>query len=111
LRHGLGADVAAGTGPVLYNDRLVPLRLKLVGNDARDRVGSTAGLDRNDDLDQPFRILVLPDDRRGGGEQETDRSDRRSPNCTETCILPKKRRPHGILLDSTEARAQRSGLV
>ena len=59
LRRQIGADVAAGAGLLLDDDRLAPLRLQLVGGDARQDVVDAAGRERHDELDRLARKRAL----------------------------------------------------
>jgi hypothetical protein len=52
-RDGLRSDVAARTGLVLDDDGLVPLLPQLLAEDARQRVGTGAGRERDGEKDRP----------------------------------------------------------
>ena len=70
LRREIGADVAAGAGLLLDDDRLAPLRLQLVGGDARQHVVDAASRERHDELDRLARKRAL---RIGGTRQRGHR--------------------------------------
>ena len=58
----LGADIAAGAGPVFDDELLAePLRQRL-SNEARDDVGCIAGRKADDDAHRPRRIGLRPCD-------------------------------------------------
>src|SRR5262249_36300423 len=93
LRHQRSTDVAAAAAAVLYDDRLAPLRLQLVADDAgKHVVGAAAGI-RNEKFYGSCRVPVLPerlvgpwranyrkDEDEGEGGKPSDHGDlRRNP--------------------------------
>src|ERR1043166_5327208 len=70
----LGPDVGPGAAPVLDHDLLVPNLRQLLGNDAGDHVGRSAGSERHDEADDAVGPDFSPgrtadDDRREGGRR------------------------------------------
>ena len=58
LGREIGAEHAAGTGPVVDEDLLAEFLAELIGDDAADHVVAAAGRERNDQPDRPVRIIV-----------------------------------------------------
>ena len=71
LGHRLGAEIAAGAGPVLHHERLAPHLRQPVGDHAGDDVDAAAGRSGDDDLDRAVGIarLGLGEGWRGHGER------------------------------------------
>ncbi|GAB7546621.1 hypothetical protein CS8_063060 [Cupriavidus sp. 8B] len=63
LGHQLRADIAAGAGPVVDQERLLELLRELLGNDARDHIGGPASGKRHHDAHRLVGVAVV----RGGG--------------------------------------------
>src|SRR5262249_12862638 len=65
-------DIAAAAAAVLYDDRLAPLRLQLVADDAgKHVVGAAAGI-RNEKFYRSCRVPVLPKRLVGGNHRKDE---------------------------------------
>jgi hypothetical protein len=52
-RHRSNASIAAGTGPILHDERLTEFFLELFGNESREHVSRSTCWIRHDDLHDP----------------------------------------------------------
>src|SRR5215468_11150525 len=89
LRHQRGTDVAATAAAVLDDDRLAPLRLQLVADDAgKHVVGAAAGI-RNEKFYRSRRVPVLPK-RLVGGNHRQDEDEGEGGKPSDHGNLPSK---------------------
>ena len=84
LRREIGADVAAGAGLLLDDDRLAPFRLQLVGGDARQHVVDAAGRERHDELDGLAGKAAL---RAGRGGSASRAAASTMPGAASRCFM------------------------
>src|SRR5581483_5692527 len=73
LRDEIGADIAAGAGLVLDDERLAECLLQRRGDEARREIDRAAGRVGNDEMDRPSRPILgtgrAGERERGGGEE------------------------------------------
>ena len=78
-RHGFRTDASGGPGPILHDNGLPPARRELLTEDARQRVGRTAGGKGDDDPNCPARVVrgrrLCPGAGRGEQRRETCHSN------------------------------------
>jgi hypothetical protein len=72
------ADRALGAGPVLHDDRLVPLLAKRVGENSRRGVVGASRRKGHDQLDLPFGPISARGHRCGKGHDESRKTHERA---------------------------------
>ena len=103
----LGADIAAGAGAVVDDDRLAPFARQPIGDDARHDIGGAAGGKRHDEFHRARRIILRPCRVR---ESETERA-MKSPSSAKATRARPRRRDGAIISAGMSSLSVKGGVM